>query len=195
MYSVRLLPSEYRIAHQSVRKSGISLLAAIGVMGALLVVYLILSVSAASKSNELSALQYQNDVMAMRITELEGLDVLYNDVSKQLADVLTAAGSNPSWDKLIATVGNSVPASIGMDNLIMRYSSEKKECMIQGTVSNHLELSNWMDKLEELDLIENPLCTSTSLSDTGSGIKFEVTFTIKPGSGYLLPTEVSSNDE
>lgn len=192
MYSVSLLPYEYKMLHQSARKSNYSLLAAVAVMGVFLAVYLFLSLSAGEKDAKLQDLKAQNASVEENISNLESLEVMNNEVGRLLSQAILAAGTNPSWNDLIAAIGNSVPETMGLKTITMKYAGDSGECTIQGTSKDQRSVSEWMEALEALDGTANVKCNFSGLTDQEEGLfEFELVFVLTPGPGYQLPPEVN----
>ncbi|MCX7773783.1 MAG: PilN domain-containing protein [Clostridia bacterium] len=192
MYSVSLLPYEYRMLHQNARKKDVSLLIAVVAMAVAMAVYLFLSISAASKDRELEDIQAQQQSVSRQITRLQDLEGLNSKASSLLSQAMLAAGSNPTWSNLIAALGNSVPQSVGLTNISMKYAGIGGECILQGTAVSHQAVSEWMKELSALKGIGEIKCSFSSEDESNANnqVQFELRFPLLPGPGYKLPAEV-----
>ena len=192
MYSVSLLPSEYRAIHQSAKKKDIRLLITMGIMSILAIGYLVLSVTVLNLEKNYQIMQNENVDLLIEIDRFEGLELLNAQVNTLLLQAISAKGSNPKWDDLIASIGNSVPESVGLNTLEMKYNDTVHECVIEGTAKNHQAVSYWMESLENVEGIDGIKCSFLSVQqqeiDTVS--KFKLSFSLLEGPGYNLPQEV-----
>jgi Tfp pilus assembly protein PilN len=112
-----------------------------------------------------------------------------------LNDASLAAGSNPEWSNLLITIGNSVPESLILKNIEMKYSDPEGKCSIKGAGQSHKSVSEWLKKLEEVKGIDKIKCElSSSENQQSRAVNFEIEFSIQKGPGYKLPEEVSVNE-
>lgn len=192
MYSVSLLPSEYKAIHQNARKKDILLLIAIGVIGVLTVIYLTLYIAVLNMEKEYLVLQDENVDILIQIDKLDDIEPLYSQVNSLLARAVAAKGMNPKWDELIACIGNSVPESVGLSSISLQYNGTNQQCVIEGTANNHQAVAQWLEVLETVEGIDQIKCSFSTVQqqeiDTVS--KFKLSFSLLPGPGYSLPLEV-----
>jgi len=195
MYSVSLLPYEYKLLNTKARKKNVNLLIAIGVMGVLFVVYMVLTIVLTSTNAKLNDIRKEAYAVESQISKLDDLLAISNEVNKMLNDASLAAGSNPEWGNLIVSIGNSVPESISLKNIEMKYSTSEGQCSIKGFGLTHQSVSEWLKKLEEVDGIGEIKCEISNIETQQSGtVNFELDFTIHKGPGYKLPVEVAGNE-
>lgn len=195
MYSISLLPYEYKMLNTKARKKNINLLLAIGAMGILFVVYLILTVYASGKTAELSGIRAEHKAVEAHIAKMGDIKVINDEVGLLIDDVMSAAGSSPDWNQLIAAVGNSVPDSVSLSSIKLNYQGGSGECVIQGTGLSHQSISDWLKKLEDTSGIGETKCKFLSQSvSSGNSVEFELSFPILQGSGYKIPLEVNGNE-
>lgn len=188
MYSVSLLPYEYRMMHQKARKKDISLLLAILVMGILAAVYFILTFSAYAKAQTLKELEAQNADVEMQSAKLEGLLELNAEVTGLLTQTSAAIGSIPEWNKLIKTLGNSVPETVNIININAKYTTDSKQCILNGKAADYKSVAEWISSLEKLDEIGEVRCKTSA--NEGKSVLFEISIELMSGRGYMLPMEV-----
>lgn len=195
MYSVSLLPYEYKLLNTKVRKKNVNLIIAMGVMGVLFVAYMILTIVLTSKNARLNDIRKESYSVESQISKIDDLLVISDEVSKMLADASKAAGSNPEWGNLIASIGNSVPETISLKSIEMKYGTSEGKCSIEGFGLTHLSVSEWLKTLEDVDGISEIKCEISKLETQQSEtVNFELNFTIHKGPGYKLPVEVAGND-
>lgn len=195
MYSISLLPYEYKMLDSKERKKNISLLIAIGVMGILFAAYLILTVYASGKTAELNGLRAESAAVEAQIANMGDIKVINDEVGILLKDVMTAAGTSPDWNQLIADIGNSVPEPVSLKSIKLNYQGSSGECIVQGAGSNHQSVSDFLRKLEDNSGIGEIKCKFSSRSDSADDfVEFELSFPILQGPGYKIPLEVNSNE-
>lgn len=196
MYSVSLLPQEYRMLHINARNKNIGLLIAMVTMGVLFVVYLILTILLSGKQAEIRGINAENSAVEAQITKLSDIKVVSDEVSALLADTMQAAGTNPDWEQLIVKMGNIVPNNVYLSNINLEYKDNKGTGLIQGSGQTYKAVSDWMKNLENIKGLGEIRCEFSSQvkGESSSSIDFELTFVISQGSGYKLPTEVNGNE-
>lgn len=196
MYSISLLPYEYRMLAHSARRKNILLLYALTFLIALTGVYLLLSENVLEKEKDLNDIIEQNKMVSNQISELINLEEVNRKANVLLNQAVKAYGSNPEWSRLISALGNTVPPTAGLDNVIMNYAGDRGECIIQGTARDHQAVSLWMNQLEAMEGIEKiNLNLSTRMEEDPSGfIQFELNLSLLPGEAYQLSLEVSGNE-
>lgn len=197
MYSVSLLPYEYRIINTKAKKKSFNLFIAMGAMGVFFVVYFILTIVLAGKNTELNSIRNEADIVEAQISEIDDILTISNDVNLLLKDVSLAAGKNPEWGRLITAIGNSVPESVNLVNTEMKFEDSKGECSIQGVGLSNKSVSDWIQKLEEVDNLGEIKCIISTLSDPkveNSPVNFELSIELPEGPGYQLPMEVTGNE-
>ncbi|MGI6124454.1 MAG: hypothetical protein ACOYIG_09795 [Acetivibrionales bacterium] len=174
-----------------------SLLIAMGVMGVLFAVYVILSILLTSNIAQLNKVKKEAETVEAQIAENNDLLTMSNNVNILLKDATLAAGENPEWGKLITAIGNSVPESISLSNIKMEFDNQSGFCTIDGVGLTHNSVSEWIQRLEEVTGIDEIRCSLSALSDKlkdNSPVVFEVGFTVVPGKGYQLPMGVTDNE-
>lgn len=197
MYSVSLLPYEYRLLNTKARKKNMSLILAMVAMGLLFAVYIILTIILTSKNSKLNEIRKEATSVESQISKIDDLFVISNEVSKMLNDASSAAGTNPEWDNLITSIGNSVPESVSLKSIEMEFNSTDGECNILGTGLTHQSVSEWLQKLEKVTGIGEILCeisTIDNMNDLTNPVRFELTIPLQKGPGYKLPMEVTGNE-
>lgn len=195
MYSVRLLPQEYRMLHTNACKKNISLVVAMVIMGVLFVAYLILTVLFSGKQAEIRGIKAENAAVEAQISKLSDIKVVSDEVSALLADAIQATGTTPDWEQLIVRMGNSVPNNVYLRNINLEYKENKGTGLIQGSGENHKAVSDWMKSLEDIKGLSEIKCEFSQVNgESNSSIDFELTFVVSKGSGYKLPTEVNGNE-
>lgn len=197
MYSVSLLPYEYRLINTKARKKNISLILAMVAMGLLFATYIILTVILTSKNAKLNEIRKEATSVESQISKIDDLLVISNEVNRMLNDASVAAGSNPEWSSLITSIGNSVPESVSLKNIGMEFTSSDGECNILGTGLTHQSVSEWLRELEKVSGIGEILCvisTIDNMDDVTNPVRFEITIPLKKGPGYKLPMEVTGNE-
>ncbi|MGI6084346.1 MAG: PilN domain-containing protein [Acetivibrionales bacterium] len=197
MYSVSLLPYEYKLINIKARKKNVNLIIAMGVMGVLFTVYAILSIVLTTNNAKLNEIRKEASEVEAQISEIDDILAMRDQVNKLLKDASLAAGVNPEWRSLTAEIGNSVPESLFLTEVGMKFEDPTGVCIIKGTGSTHESVSEWMNRLEEVPDISEIICTSSALSDQldeNSPVNFEIRFKIQKGRGYQLPTEVTGNE-
>lgn len=195
MYSISLLPYEYRILNSKTRKKNINLLLAIGAMGILFTVYLILTIYASGKAAELNGIRAEYAAVEAHIAKMGDIKVINDEVGLLIKDVKTAAGTRPDWNQLIAGIGNSVPNSVSLKNIKLNYQGSSGECVVQGTGLSHQSVTDWLKNLDDTSGIGEIKCKFSSQSDTSNNsVEFELSFPILQGSGYKIPLEVNDNE-
>ena len=197
MYSVSLLPYEYRIINTKAKKKNVSLFIAMGVMGVFFVVYFILTIVLAGKNSELISIRNEADAVEAQISEIDDILTISNNVNLLLKDASLAAGKNPEWGRLITVIGNSVPESVNLVNTQMKFEDSEGECSIKGTGLSHKAVSDWIQRLEKVENIGEIRCVISTLSDKNvenSPVNFELSVPLPDGPGYQLPMEVTGNE-
>lgn len=197
MYSVSLLPYEYKLVNTKARKKNVNLLIAIGVMGVLFTVYAILYIVLASNKVQLNEIRKEANVVEAQISEIDDILAMNNQVSSFLKDASLAAGFNPEWERLITEIGNSVPETISLNNLVMKFESSEGECSIKGTGLTHQSVSDWMKRLEGITDIGEIKCVHSAYTDQqkeNSPVNFELNIALQKGPGYQLSMEVTGNE-
>lgn len=196
MYSVSLLPYEYRMIHTNARKKNIGLLLVTGVMCVMFFTYLILTIIEAGKEAELKGIRAETAAVDMQISRLSDLETLKKDVFSLLDTVTMAAGSNPEWESLIASIGNTVPESVNINYINLEYNGNEGVCNITGVGLSHQSVSDWMVKLQEVSGIGEIKCNiSSRVTQSGNNdVNFELTIPLLAGPGYQLPVEVESHE-
>lgn len=197
MYSVSLLPYEYRLINTKARKKNVNLLIAMGVMGVFFLIYVILSVVITTNNAKLKDIRKEAAVVENQISEIDDILNMSNDVSKLLNEATLAAGTNPEWGELITNIGNSVPESVSLISIDMKYETSEGECSIKGTGLTHKSVSEWMQRLEKVKDIGEIKCvisTQTAHQEENSPVNFELNIPLQKGPGYQLPTEVAGNE-
>ena len=86
MYSVSLLPYEYKLLNTKARKKNVNLLIAIGVMGVLFVVYMVLTIVLTSTNAKLNDIRKEAYAVESQISKLDDLLAISNEVNKMLND-------------------------------------------------------------------------------------------------------------
>lgn len=195
MYSVSLLPYEYKLLNTKARKKNISLLVATGVMGILFIAYMITTVVLTTNSAKLKYIRKESNAVETQISKSDDLLSISNDISVMLTEASSAVGTNPEWSNLLITIGNSVPESLILKNIEMKYSDPEGKCSIKGAGQSHNSVSEWLKKLEEVKGIDKIKCElSSSENQQSRAVNFEIEFSIQKGPGYKLPEEVSVNE-
>lgn len=196
MYSVSLLPYEYKLLNTKARKKNVNLLIAIVVMGVLFVVYMILTVLLTGNNAKLNEIRKETYALEAQISEIDDLLTINNNVSSLLKNATLAAGSNPEWGNLIASFGNSVPETLSLTAIEMKYSEPEGQCNIKGSGITHQSVSEWIQRLNEvtgIGEIKFNISTSAAQSDIAP-VNFELSFPLEKGPGYQLPMEVTGNE-
>lgn len=194
MYSISLLPYEYKLLNMKARKKNIGLMIAAVIMSVLFLAYMILTVYASGKNAELDGVRAEYAAVETQIEKMGDIKIIYDEVGLLMKDVTAAAGTTPDWNRLIASIGNSVPDSVYLTSIEMNYQESSGECIILGTGAYHGSVSAWLENLEEIPEIGDINCKFSSRSDSGDSVEFEVNFRILQGPGYKFPLEVSSNE-
>jgi len=178
MYSVRLLPIEYKMIHKQNRKREYTYIIAATLIIVLLFTYLCLSMILNSKSNELTMEQNQLENLERSINNLIELEVLEKSVAEMQGQFLTAAGNSPVWHNVLAGIGNSVPDTVGISTVNINYNGEFGEATIHGTAGKNAPVSEWITKLEEFPEISNAKFNFSSLNEGEDHFEFELTLII-----------------
>jgi len=190
MYSISLLPYEYKIHNLKAKKKNIGLLLATGIMGVLFLAYTILSVYASGKTAELNGIRAEYAAVEAQIEKMGDIKIFYDEVGVLSKEVTAAAGSNPDWSLLISSIGNSVPESVILRSMKFNYQGSSGECVILGTGKDHGAVSGWLKKLGDTEGIGEINCKFSSLSGNYDSVEFELSFLILQGPGYKIPLEV-----
>jgi len=189
MYKVSLLP-KYYIQENELRKRQYKLLRiTLMVMCVLLAIYTLLILMHASKKNELIGLRRENRELLKNISELEYLTALNNDINTLYNRAKNAAGNNPDWDKLILSIGSTVPETVGIINIEFNCLGETKTGLIRGLAIDHDTVSDWLETLNGLSEISDVKCVFSTQSQENSDdfVQFEITMNLNTGSGYMVP--------
>ncbi len=197
MYSVSLLPYEYRLINSKARKKNISLILAMVAMGLLFAAYIILTIILTSNNAKLNEIRKEANSVESQISKIDDLLIISNDVNEMLNRASLASGSNPEWGTLITSIGNSVPESVSLKNIEMEFTSSEGECSILGTGLTHQSVSEWLQKLEKINGIGEVLCEISTIDnqdDITNPVRFELTMPLQKGPGYKLPMEVTGNE-
>ncbi len=197
MYSVSLLPYEYRLLNTKAQKKNISLILAIVAMGLLFAVYIYFTIILTSNNVKLNEIRKEAASVESQISKIDDLLVINNEVSEMLNYASQAAGSNPEWGSLITSIGNSVPESVSLKNIEMKFNSSDGECSIVGMGLTHRSVSEWLQKLEKVNGIGEIMCEISTIDnkdDINNPVRFELTIPLQKGPGYKLPTEVTGNE-
>lgn len=182
MYKISLLPDEYRMLHQASRKKDKGLMIFIVIMLALFMTYLCITILTSAKGRELEKITGKNQAIANRITGINELVALRNE-AQSLSDMASSAyGTSPEWDVLLTEIGNTVPDGIGLTNMILSYSDDNGNCVVQGVASSHQSLTDWIRSLEETNKTGEIKCSFAQ--ENQEFVEFEISFTLLPGKGY-----------
>ncbi|NLM73000.1 MAG: PilN domain-containing protein [Clostridiaceae bacterium] len=189
MYSVSLLPNHYILQNQARKRKDKLLKISLIAMCVLFAVYSAVLVVHTAKNNELKTLQKENQMVMDQISSLEDLTALNNSINEIYNIAKKAAGNNPSWEKIIVDIGNSVPETIGIISMELSYKDGTGTGRIQGLALDHNTVSAWLKSLSELSDISDIKCSFSTQTqeDAEDFVKFEVTMSLKPGSGYEIP--------
>lgn len=192
MYSVSLLPSEYKALNVKAKKNKVGLYISAIALICIMFVYFYFFFLSAKFDGKLDELKDESAQLSKKVKKLEPLEALSNSVAQQLGEVLIAWGNKPVWDDLISSIGNSVPETISISNMSFKYTEQVGECIIQGDANSHNDVSFWMQQIESISGIGEIKCKDSS-EDEGD-IHFELSIILLPGQGYQLPLEVLSDE-
>lgn len=150
MYSISLLPSEYRNLKASARKKELSVLVMATIVIAFAIIFVTISVIASTYDSNLESLQNENASLERRIREYQYIEVLQSEVSALQSQVLQIAGSSVDWSIIIREIGNSVPPQISLSSLVITFPDTFGLMIIQGNAASHDTVAAWMERLKEI---------------------------------------------
>lgn len=182
MYSVSLLPNEYRMLHKQIRKKEYTYILSITLLIVLLLVYLCLSFILKNKVYELEMEQNQIESLEKSINNMIEIETLKNKVDSMQEQLLQASGNNPRWDNILSVIGNSVPETVGISSMNINFNGQYGEILIHGTANNNSSISEWISKLEELAVVDQTRFNFSSADEKGEHLQFELTMIIPSGS-------------
>lgn len=178
MYSVSLLPNEYRMLHKQTRKKEYTIIFSATFVVVLLLTYLLLSLLLHTKTTEFEMIKQENARLESSISKLEEMETLKEEVIALLGQATLASGANPRWHDTLNIIGNSVPDTVGITSMNINYSDEYSEVIIHGTTNNHMYVSDWLRKLEELTVISETKFNFSSIAEGEGIMHFELTLRI-----------------
>lgn len=188
MYAVSLLPIEYKSYQSSLKRNDklifIGLIAAIG---SLIVLVTLIAISSVY-DQELNRAKSDNSRVMKQIDELKPVELLQTTVSNMFNQINQAAGLSPSWDLLIADIGNSISPKLAFTSVIAQYKDQSGNLVIIGSASSHVDVSDLIQVLSTIDGLGEIQCKISSKTDPEqpSDIKFELDVQLLNGTPYEL---------
>lgn len=189
MYAVSLLPLEYRNYQSTLKRNDrfvfIGLIAALASL-----VVLVTSIAISSiYDGELERIKKDNKEIVKQIDELKPFEVLQAQVTDMLVQINEAAGLSPSWENVIAEIGNAVPATVGISSMTADYSDGVGKIIITGIASDHNEVSILLQNLSKINGLGEIGCIFSTKSDASNETGFEIDIASLSGIPYNLELE------
>ncbi len=172
MYSISLLPSEYKSYLVSSRKRELTIMILSVVVVALALILFMVTLISNIYDNGLERLENENAVIEDRITDylyIEGLKAQMLSLEQQIQQI----GLFIDWGSMITDIGNSVPKRIGLES-IMIGNSDTLRIMIRGHAISHEDVSDWMLKVGAISGLQNIQCKSLIVDENSGLIDFEL---------------------
>lgn len=172
MYSISLLPSEYKSYLASSRKKELSIMILSVVVVALALILFMVTLISNIYDKGLESLEGENAVIENRIENylyIESLQAQMLSLDQKIRQI----GLFIDWGRLITDIGNTVPKRIGLESITIG-SSDSLHIMIRGHARSHEDVSEWMKKIGTMSGLQSVQCRSLLVDDNSGLISFEL---------------------
>ena len=178
MYTISLLPSEYKVYQNAQKRNDLIITIGIIIISCLITAVILSSVIASSYNRELTMIKDNNHNLVEQIDKLKPIELLQNQADALQLQINQAAGVSPEWNKLVISIGNSVPATVGLISLSAIYNETDQTgiIIITGNATNHDAVALWLSELGEIEGMGEVLCQfSTKVDpDVTKSVGFEI---------------------
>ncbi len=191
MKNISLLPSEIKKQKETRQKQRIAVIAGIGVLGILLLVFGALYTVVSLERAQVAEQEERVENLERRIEELDKYAQMKEEVEEVKDHLREAMGNVPPWDHFLAEVSGSMPGNVWMGNLNADFDEEGGTINISGTTHSHEDLSAWLQKLYHLERLENVRCrySEKTEGETVTEVRFDIEANLKPGEPYEMMME------
>lgn len=186
MYTVNLLPIEYR-NYQLVMKRNNRIFLVMLIAVVALAVVLVTSIAiSAIYAEQLDTIMENNAELAEQIDALTVIEELQSEADRMAASISQTAGLSPDWEKLLAEIGNAVPPTIVLDSISAGYTAEKNSITIKGKTDVLEDFTAMLDYFSRIEGIgEIHFKYSGDQAKPGS-VSFQVDIQSLPAEPYAL---------
>jgi Tfp pilus assembly protein PilN len=173
MYSISLLPSEYKSYLASSRKKELSIMILSVVVVALALILFMVTLISNIYDKGLESLEGENAVIENRIENYLYIESLQAQMLSLDQQILQIGVFFIDWGSVITEIGNTVPKRIGLESITIG-SSDSLHIMIRGHARSHEDVSEWMKKIGTMSGLQSVQCRSLLVDDNSGLISFEL---------------------
>lgn len=187
MKSISLLPSKYKKMKSSGRRREF-LVAALGILSlAAIFASVIIKIFSTIPGEKLKMLKAENEHLLQSIQALDYLNELEENIRKEADLAQKAVENQPDWLTLYASISAAVPDGLHLSSITAETEETKLFLIIQGNTRSNALLSEWLDRLKELEeLSGNGLNYARAVDESASMIEFEVKTEVESSRPFKL---------
>lgn len=175
MNSISLLPAEYKKLKKSGRRREL-LVAALGILTmAAIFACVIVKILSTIPGEKLKMLKAENENLLQSIQALDYLNALEENIQKEAALAQKAVGNQADWLTLYTSFSAAIPDGLQLSSITAEAEETKLTFIFQGKARSNAILSEWMDRMKELEFLSGTeLNYARAADESRNTIVFEV---------------------
>ena len=180
MKSISMLPSDYKKLQRSTRRREFIQVALAILTIVLIFSYSILKILSSIPAEKLRILKSENEILLKNIQALDYLSEQEKIIQKETGLVQKAVSNQIDWLKLYNSISDLLPEGIKLSSIVFDPGKDQRRLSFQGNAQSTAILSEWMDKMKELEYFsELELLYVRDADGTGSLVSFAVNAVIE----------------
>lgn len=159
------MPVGYRAYKEARKKKDIYIMVSLIVIGAIVLVYIMLTFLNLIYMQELNSLKVEKSQIEDRINSLQKYETMFNSVKNYENLVKNAIGDTPDWETILGDLAGTLPDGIWFDDISLKHEKDVVKCTIRGKATRQDIVAQWIDNIESLKYMKNISCKHINESE------------------------------
>ena len=188
MKNISLLPPEILKEKKSQKQQRLIMVACLGALAGLILVFALIMVITSLERSRLAGLEEESQTLQQQVSDMEHYADMQDRAEEAEELLREALGEGPYWDILMESISTSMPGGIWLEDLSASFGEEDEdgEITLRGKSLQHDAVSLWLQRLENLDDLENIRCRYVEIDGGGEyqAVQFEINGDLKSGQPF-----------
>ena len=188
MKNISLLPPEILKEKKSQKQQRLIMVACLGALAGLILVFALIMVITSLERSRLAGLEEESQTLQQQVSDMEHYADMQDRAEEAEELLREALGEGPYWDILMESISTSMPGGIWLEDLSASFGEEDEdgEITLRGRSLHHDAVALWLQRLQNLDDLENISCQYVELDGGGEqqAVQFEINGDLKSGQPF-----------
>lgn len=132
------------------------------VIGAMLLVYIMISFLNLVYLQELNALKVEKSQIEKNVSSLQKYEVMFNSVKDYENLIKNAVSNTPEWEIILGDLGETLLEGIWFDDISLKHENNMVKCVIKGKAVGQDVVAKWITNVEDLRYMKSINCKHIS---------------------------------